>query len=96
MLCYVLIFFWQGKLSFRNHPSLKPLKMHYKACRNRLKEGGLETSSLSDDGLIAIGEGFPKLERLSLIWCSSVSSEGLLGISENCRYLKSLDLQVNL
>ncbi|KAH0992387.1 hypothetical protein GBA52_003870 [Prunus armeniaca] len=49
--------------------------------------------SLSDAGLTAIGEGFPKLEKLSLIWCSNVSSLGLISLAEKCILLKSLDLQ---
>lgn len=55
-----------------------------------------ETDSycLSDAGLAAVGKGFPKLEKLSLIWCSSVSSAGLKSIAEICSRLKTLDLQV--
>lgn len=55
-----------------------------------------ETDSycLSDAGLATVGKGFPKLERLSLIWCSSVSSVGLKSIAEICSGLKTLDLQV--
>lgn len=42
----------------------------------------------------AVGDGFTKLEKLSLIWCSNVTSLGLRSIAEKCNALKSLDLQV--
>lgn len=52
------------------------------------------TSSLSDPGLAAVGESFKRLEKLSLIWCSSITDAGLKSFAEKCRSLKSLDLQV--
>ncbi|XP_050372022.1 F-box/LRR-repeat protein 4 isoform X2 [Argentina anserina] len=60
---------------------------------NKSEEDGVETNSLSDAGMVALGHGFLKLERLSLVWCSSVSSAGLTSLADKCRLLKSLDLQ---
>lgn len=54
----------------------------------------VESCCLSDAGLTLLGEGFPKLEKLSLIWCSNVSSVGLRSLAERCGSLRSLDLQV--
>ncbi|XAR57159.1 hypothetical protein NMG60_11025199 [Bertholletia excelsa] len=48
---------------------------------------------LSDAGLTNVGEGFTKLEKLSLIWCSNVTSVGLKSVAEKCSSLRSLDLQ---
>lgn len=53
-----------------------------------------EPFSLSDAGLTTLAKGCTRLEKLSLIWCSNVTSAGLYSIAENCRTLKSLDLQV--
>ena len=63
--------------------------------RNGPEDSGFESYSLSDSGLIALGKGFPKLEKLSLIWCSSVTSAGLVSLAQKCTFLKSLDLQVS-
>ncbi|KAM5569204.1 hypothetical protein ABKV19_016623 [Rosa sericea] len=60
---------------------------------SKSEDDGIETNSLSDAGMVALGEGFPKLEKLSLIWCSNVSSVGLTSLADKCRLLKSLDLQ---
>ncbi|KAI7980685.1 F-box/LRR-repeat protein 4 [Camellia lanceoleosa] len=46
-----------------------------------------------DAGLTALGEGFTKLNKLSLLWCSNVTSAGLKSIAEKCCSLRSLDLQ---
>ncbi|KAI8005993.1 F-box/LRR-repeat protein 4 [Camellia lanceoleosa] len=48
---------------------------------------------LSDAGLTALGEGFTKLDKLSLLWCSNVTSASLKSIAEKCCSLRSLDLQ---
>ncbi|CAN0856176.1 F-box/LRR-repeat protein 4, partial [Linum grandiflorum] len=48
---------------------------------------------LSDAGLITLSDQFPALQHLSLIWCSNVSSLGLLSLAQKCSLLKSLDLQ---
>lgn len=55
----------------------------------------VESFCLSDAGLSLLGEGFPRLEKLSLIWCSNVSSVGLRSLAERCGSLRSLDLQVH-
>ncbi|KAK9903108.1 hypothetical protein M0R45_001248 [Rubus argutus] len=60
---------------------------------NKSEDDVLEPNSLSDAGMAALGEGFPKLEKLSLIWCSNVSTVGLISLADKCRFLKSLDLQ---
>lgn len=57
-------------------------------------DDGMATSYLSDSGLAAVGESFVKLEKLSLIWCSNITDVGLKSFAENCRSLRSLDLQV--
>ncbi|XP_062114823.1 F-box/LRR-repeat protein 4-like [Humulus lupulus] len=59
--------------------------------------GGLDSLPRHDHihrivGLIALGEGFPKLEKLSLIWCSNVSSYGLIALAKKCSFLTALDL----
>ncbi|KAL7186013.1 hypothetical protein ACSBR2_027881 [Camellia fascicularis] len=48
---------------------------------------------LSDAGLTALGEGFTKLDKLSLLWCSNVTSADQKSIAEKCCSLRSLDLQ---
>lgn len=58
------------------------------------EDGDFDSVCLSDAGLAALGEGFPKLEKLSLIWCSNVSSDGLISLAQKCSFLKALDLQV--
>lgn len=55
-----------------------------------------ESCSLTDAGLIALANGFPRIENLSLIWCPNVSSFGLSSLAHKCTSLKSLDLQVML
>jgi F-box and leucine-rich repeat protein 2/20 len=53
-----------------------------------------EHSCLTDVGLAHLARGCKGLEKLSLIWCSAISSAGLVSIAEHCKKLKSLDLQV--
>lgn len=53
-----------------------------------------ESCSLTDAGLTALADGFPRIENLSLIWCPNVSSFGLHSLAQKCTSLKSLDLQV--
>ncbi|KAE9591420.1 hypothetical protein Lal_00039153 [Lupinus albus] len=55
--------------------------------------GDVVSPCLSDAGLAAIGAGFPKLEKLNLIWCSDITSDGLDSLARKCNFLKSLDLQ---
>ncbi|KAK4477981.1 hypothetical protein RD792_017246 [Penstemon davidsonii] len=57
-------------------------------------DNGMGTSCLSDSGMAAVGDGFVKLEKLSLIWCSSVTDVGLRSFAAKCKSLKSLDLQL--
>ncbi|KAG7026269.1 F-box/LRR-repeat protein 4, partial [Cucurbita argyrosperma subsp. argyrosperma] len=76
----------------RNEVMCLPFNSH-NATDNTGAEGALESSYLSDAGLIALSVGFPNLEKLSLIWCSNISSQGLTSLAEKCRFLKSLDLQ---
>lgn len=51
-------------------------------------------SNFSDMGLQFLAEGCPRLEKLCLIWCSAVTSCGLVTIAEACRGLEVLDMQV--
>lgn len=53
-----------------------------------------ERTCLTDVGLTSLARGCKGLEKLSLVWCSSITSTGLVRISENCKNLSSLDLQV--
>ncbi|KAG6575027.1 putative protein phosphatase 2C 35, partial [Cucurbita argyrosperma subsp. sororia] len=76
----------------RNEVMRLPFKSHH-ATHNTGTEGAAESSCLSDAGLIALSVGFPNLEKLSLIWCSNISSQGLTSLAEKCKFLKSLDLQ---
>lgn len=59
-------------------------------------DDGTEHSCLTDVGLTHLARGCKGLEKLSLIWCSAISSTGLGSIAENCKKLTSLDLQVML
>ncbi|XP_062182549.1 F-box/LRR-repeat protein 4-like isoform X2 [Phragmites australis] len=56
-------------------------------------DDGTERSCLTDVGLTHLARGCKGLEKLSLIWCSAISSTGLVRIAENCKNLTSLDLQ---
>lgn len=67
-----------------------------KVSNNKTRYGAenAETCSLTDAGLIALADGFPRIEDLSLIWCPNVSSFGLRSLAQRCTSLRSLDLQV--
>ncbi|KAI4317709.1 hypothetical protein L6164_025558 [Bauhinia variegata] len=65
----------------------------YVTSKTGSEDGDYDSFCLSDSGLSALGEGFPKLEKLSLIWCSNVSSGGLISLTHKCSLLKALDLQ---
>lgn len=93
--CFIILWV-QGRRRGSGQSALSPMKLHYVNDENGPGDGGLESYSLSDAGLSALGEGFPKLEKLSLIWCSNVSSMGLISLAEKCTFLKSLDLQVQI
>ena len=58
------------------------------------KEEDCESFCLTDAGLTAVVDGFPKLEKFSLIWCSNVTSLGIMSLAQKSSFLKSLDLQV--
>ncbi|KAL2530438.1 F-box/LRR-repeat protein 4-like [Forsythia ovata] len=58
------------------------------------EQNGMGTSSLSDSGLADVRDGFKRLEKLSLIWCSNVTDVGLSSIAEKSKVLKSLDIQL--
>lgn len=68
------------------------MKLHYVSDKH--DESNFDSLCLSDSGLTALAEGFPKLEKLRLIWCSNVTSDGLSSVAMTCTSLKSLDLQV--
>ncbi|KAI8005992.1 F-box/LRR-repeat protein 4 [Camellia lanceoleosa] len=72
--------------------ALSSLKLHYANEKGR-SEDEIGLYCLSDAGLTALGEGFTKLDKLSLLWCSNVTSAGLKSIAEKCCSLRSLDLQ---
>lgn len=57
-------------------------------------ENELERFCLSDAGLALLAKSCKGLEKLSFIWCSSITSLGLTTVAENCKFLKSVDLQV--
>jgi hypothetical protein len=58
------------------------------------EENLTEQRSFSDAGLSLLAVGCKGLEHLSLIWCPSLTFRGLVSIADNCRALKSLELQV--
>lgn len=63
------------------------------SCEDDSNDIGL--SNFSDVGLQFLAEGCPRLERLCLIWCSAVTSCGLVILAQACRGLKVLDMQVH-
>ena len=89
-------FIMQGRRRGGNQSTLSPVKLHYTTERGESDDSDWESNCFSDAGLIALGECFTKLKKLSLIWCSNVTSMGLQSFAEQCRSLRSLDLQVNL
>ena len=84
----------QGRRRGDDQLTLSSLKLHYMTEISGSEEGQFESYCLSDAGLAALAEGFSKLEKLSLIWCSNITSLGLMSLAQKCTYLKSLDLQV--
>uniref|UniRef100_A0A453HVT7 F-box domain-containing protein n=1 Tax=Aegilops tauschii subsp. strangulata TaxID=200361 RepID=A0A453HVT7_AEGTS len=54
---------------------------------------GIESFCLTDVGLTSLARGCKGLEKLSLVWCSAISSTGLVRVAENCKKLASLDIQ---
>ncbi|XP_062086288.1 F-box/LRR-repeat protein 4-like [Humulus lupulus] len=81
-----------GRRRGNNNNVVSSLQL-YATEKNGPEDVEFESCSLSDAGLIAIGEGFPKLEKLSLIWCSNVSSSGLIALAKKCSFFTALDLQ---
>lgn len=63
------------------------------SCEDDSSDLGL--SNFSDIGLQILAEGCPRLEKLCLIWCSAVTSVGLVILAQACRGLKVLDMQVH-
>ena len=61
---------------------------------NEIEENKSDSSNLTDGGLVVLAKWCPQLEKLSLIWCSNITSWGLKSIAEKCISLKSLDIQV--
>jgi len=86
-----------GRRRENSSPS-SSLKLHYVNKRigssSSSEENEFDSLCLSDNGLISLADGFPKLEKLKLIWCSNVTSLGLSSLASKCASLKSLDLQV--
>lgn len=89
-------FLLQGRRRGSDQLALSSPKLQYVSEISGSEEGQVESYCLSDAGLTALAEGFSKLEKLSLIWCSNISSTGLMSLAHKCIYLKSLDLQVFL
>ncbi|KAJ9700182.1 hypothetical protein PVL29_005822 [Vitis rotundifolia] len=82
-----------GRRRGGSQSTLSSLKLHYMIERGESDDSELESNCFSDAGLIALGETFTKLKKLSLIWCSNVTSMGLQSFAQKCRSLRSLDLQ---
>lgn len=80
----------------RRARALSSVRLHLVSETSGSQDNQIEAYCLSDAGLAAIGDGFSKIEKLSLIWCSNATSAGLKSMAEKCKFLKSLDLQVNL
>lgn len=86
----------QGRRHGGDPSALLYPKLRHRTEKRVSEEVEMDSYCLSDAGLTAVSEGFTKLEKLSLIWCSNVTSAGLKSIAEKCRFLRSLDLQVNV
>ncbi|XP_076957773.1 uncharacterized protein LOC143633334 [Bidens hawaiensis] len=77
--------FDQGRRgSVRHQPTW--LRLHLMADR-------YEPYCLLDAGLAAVADGFTKLQKLTLIWCSNATNAGLTFVAQKCTSLKCLDLQ---
>jgi len=93
-VCVVVCVWWQGKdmavtLSRKRRRSGQHVVL---TCDDDNHDIGL--SNFTDMGLQFLAEGCPRLEKLSLIWCSAVTSYGLIILAQACRGLKVLDMQV--
>ncbi|CAI8590775.1 unnamed protein product [Vicia faba] len=82
------------RVTGENSPA-SALKLHYVNNRNgsSSEDSDFDSLCLSDTGLSALADGFPKLAKLRLIWCSNVTSHGLSSLAWKCANLKALDLQ---
>lgn len=83
-----------GKIRARDNSKVSSLKLRFLTENSGSEDSDVDSICLSDAGLAALGKGFPKLEKLSLIWCSNVYGEGLISLAQKCSCLKALDLQV--
>lgn len=89
--------FEQGRRRGTDNSTVSSLKLHYVNEKNgsaSSEDSDFDSLCLSDAGLASLADGFPKLEKLRLIWCSNVTSEGLTSLAHKCASLKALDLQV--
>ncbi|KAL5064588.1 hypothetical protein RYX36_026325 [Vicia faba] len=89
---------WKGRRRVTSEISPgSSLKLRYVNHKNwsSSEDNEFDSLCLSDTGLAALADRFPKLEKLRLIWCSNVTSHGLSSLAWKCVYLKALDLQVN-
>ncbi|KAF4719373.1 hypothetical protein FOZ62_025321, partial [Perkinsus olseni] len=55
----------------------------------------LSDTSIDDAGLSLLAKSLPKIRRLKLSRCRSVSDDGVISILENCNQLEMLDLSFN-
>ncbi|KAE8667966.1 F-box/LRR-repeat protein 4 [Hibiscus syriacus] len=83
----------QGKRRRRAENVLTSFKLHHAAEKSPEKEEDCESFCLTDASLTTVADGFSKLEKLSLIWCSNITSSGIMSLARKCKFLKSLDLQ---
>ncbi|KAJ7531412.1 hypothetical protein O6H91_14G042700 [Diphasiastrum complanatum] len=83
--------FRQAKNSSRSARCPKQVQAGSNTEDTESSEYGLH--NLSDKGLSLLGEGCPKLERISLVWCSAVTNHGFAALAQHCQNLKILDLQ---
>ncbi|XVF28473.1 hypothetical protein REPUB_Repub15cG0032400 [Reevesia pubescens] len=82
-----------GKRRGRDENWVTYLKVHYPTENGGGEDEDCESFCLTDAGLTAVADGFSRLEKLSLIWCSNVTNLGIMSLAQKCAFLKSLDLQ---
>lgn len=96
--CFAAICNLQKRKRERNSlspSSSKRKKLNDDKTCSEADQNGDYCSSLTDAGLAELANGFPRIEKLSLVWCPNVSSVGLRSLAQRCTSLRSLDLQVN-
>ncbi|PWA34447.1 hypothetical protein CTI12_AA610940 [Artemisia annua] len=86
----------EGRRRNASHSALPWLRLHFVSERSEPGASESDSCCISDAGLTAVADGFGKLEKLSLIWCSNARSAGHRSVAEKCRFLKSLDLHLSL